>query len=53
MTNQVASKLSDVFNKLRDRVFWHEVALAIIFFIAIGAWLVGFTVFWLLSRSAF
>lgn len=52
-SEELASKLSNVFNKLRARVVWHQVALAIIFFISIGAWLVGFAVFWLLSRSAF
>lgn len=52
-SEDVASKLSDVFNKLRARILWHEVALAIIFLISIGAWLVGFTVFWLLSLSVF
>lgn len=52
-SEELASKLSDVFNQLRARVFWHEAALALIFFISIGAWLVGFGVFWLLSRSAF
>lgn len=52
-SEELASKLSNVFEKLRSRVFWHEVALAVIFLVAIVAWLVGFSVFWMLSRSAF
>lgn len=52
-SEELASKLSSVFNKLRDRVFLHEVALGIIFFVSIAAWLVGFAVFWMLSRAAF
>lgn len=51
-SEELAAKLSDVFDRLRARVFWHEVALAVIFFISIAAWLVGFAVFWMLSRSA-
>jgi hypothetical protein len=51
-SEELAAKLSDVFVKLQARVFWHEVALAIIFFISIAAWLVGFAVFWMLSRSS-
>lgn len=51
-SEELAAKLSDVFDKLRARVFWHEAALAVIFFVSIAAWLVGFAVFWMLSRSA-
>lgn len=52
-SEDLAEKLSGIFNRIRDRIFWHEVALGIICFVAIGAWMVGFAVFWMLTRSIF
>lgn len=50
-SEDLASRLSGIFNKLRDRIFWHEAALAIIGAVAIIAWLVGVAVFWMLTRG--
>lgn len=47
----LAARLGETFRKLRDRIFWHEVALAIIGLVALVALLVGFTVFWMLTRA--
>ncbi len=50
-STELALKLSGIFNKLRDRIFWHEAALAVIMLVAIVAWMVSFAVFWMLTRS--
>lgn len=47
----LALRLSGIFSKLRNRIFWHETALVLIGFVAIVAWLVGFAVFWMLTRT--
>lgn len=47
----LALKLSSLFIKLRNRIFWHETALAVILFVAVAAWMVGLVVFWMLTRS--
>lgn len=50
---ELALKLSSVFEKLRGRVKWHKAALWTVFVVAVAAWIVGVLVFWMLSRSAF
>lgn len=48
-SEELALKLSDIFEKLRARVRWHRVALLVIFLVSIAALLMGFAVFWKLS----
>ena len=49
--SELASRFSEIFNKLRARIFWHEVALYIIALVAIAALILGFAVFWMLTRA--
>lgn len=46
-SEELASKLSSVFEKLRTRVRWHKAALLTIFGVAVAAWIVGSVVFWM------
>ena len=49
VSNELGEKLADVFNQLRNRILWHQIALLVVMAIAIASLMLAFSVFWILS----
>lgn len=50
---ELADRFSANFVSLKNRIFFHQVALVIILFVAAVGWMVGVGVFWLFSKALF